>query len=368
MNQSISQANSTRILCGVFSPSVTTKTSLVVAYIILLVAACVENALVICLARTFKDLKQSPFVYLIINMAVADILDACVATSLSVSFSFVGSRWLPGLFGKISCKLAYFSLVFSIGLSICTLMVMSVDRYLAIVLTMRKPLSGTATKRCIAMCWIIAAITASPYLYKMGTAKQTDGSYHCFATWSYDREQSLLYSKWEESLKFAVFYVIPLLAIASTSTIIAHTLRKRRALGSCLTQASIEQQNHKIFKLLITIVVLFAVCWPFAHVQHLLSAFAPSRYCKLPAYIPMFSYWLSHTIAAVNPIIYFVFNNKFREGLRQALQDWKLIRPRRTRNVIPQENLAFASWDTDVNMTEDYGKIDSPKEWDDTKV
>ena len=338
---------------------------MVVAYLILLSAACVENSLVIYLARAYKDLKQSPFIYLIINMAIADILDACVATSLSVSFSFVGSRWFAGLFGTISCKLAYFILVFSIGLSICTLIIMSIDRYLAIVLTMRKPLSRTATKRCITMSWIIAAITASPYLYKMGTEKHTDGFYHCFATWSYDRDQSLLYSQWEESLKFAVFYVIPLIAIATTNAIIAHTLRKRRALGSCLSQATIDKQNQKIFKLLITIVVLFAVCWSFAHVQHLMSAFEPFRYCELPAYIPMFSYWLAHANAAINPIIYFVFNNKFREGFTQALKDWKLISPR-TRIVIPLENLAFISGDT--NMTADDGKMDPVKDWGDTKL
>lgn len=341
----------------------TTKTSLVVAYLIFLVVACVENSLVISLARTFKDLKQSPFVYLIINMAIADMLDACVATTLSVSFSFVGARWFPGLFGKISCKLAYFSLVFSIGLSICMLMIMSVERYIAIVCEMGRPLSRTTTKRCIGISWIVAAVVALPYLYKMGTVKHADGSQYCFATWSHDRAQSLLYSKWEESVKFAVFYVIPLIAIASINAMIARTLTKRRALGGCQTQAAIERQNHKIFQLLITIVVVFAVCWLFAHVQHLISAFAPVRYCELPAYIPMFSYWLSHTNAAINPIIYLVSNNKFREGLKQALRNWKLI-SRRPRHVIPQENLAFSNWDTAA----DADNMESPREWDDTKV
>ena len=70
--------------------------------------------MVIYIAKTYKELqkKKKPFVYLIINMAIADILDARVATILSVSFSFLGSRWFSGLFGKISLKLAYFSIVF----------------------------------------------------------------------------------------------------------------------------------------------------------------------------------------------------------------------------------------------------------------
>ena len=367
MNESVSQTNSTQTVCGVLRPSVVTKTSLVVCYLVLLCAAFLQNSAVIYIARTSKELKKSPFVYLIINMAIADILDACIATMLSVSFSFVGSRWFSGLFGQISCKLAYFGLVFSIGLSIFTLMIMSLDRYLAIVPAMGKPLSRTATKTGINLSWIIAAITASPYLYKMGTVQQADGSHHCIAAWSYDRDQSFLYNKWEESIKLAVFYVIPLIAIGTSNAIIAHTLRKRRAFGSCHTHALIDQQNRKIFKLLITIVLLFALCWSFAHAQHLLSAFEPFRYCELPAYIPMFSYWLSHTNAAINPIVYFVFNNKFRQGLRQSLVDWKLLRPR-TRNVIPRENLGFANWDTDFNLADDGGKTDSRGNFSDTKV
>ena len=58
-----------------------------------------ENATVIHLVRTYKDLRQSTFNLLIINMAVADISDVCFATTVSVSFVFVGRRWIPGLAG-----------------------------------------------------------------------------------------------------------------------------------------------------------------------------------------------------------------------------------------------------------------------------
>ena len=46
------------IVCRILSPSVITNTILVVAYVTLLFAACVENATVIYLVRTYKDLKQ----------------------------------------------------------------------------------------------------------------------------------------------------------------------------------------------------------------------------------------------------------------------------------------------------------------------
>ena len=78
-----------------------TNTILVVAYVTVLAAACVENAIVIYLVRTYKDLKQSTFNLLIINMAVADLIDVCFATTVSVSFVFVGRQFLPGLVGNL---------------------------------------------------------------------------------------------------------------------------------------------------------------------------------------------------------------------------------------------------------------------------
>lgn len=80
-----------------------------------------------------------------------------------------------------------------------------------------------------------------------------------------------------------MFYAIPLIAIATSNIVIAHALRKRRAFGSSQRQAQIYKQNCKIFKLLITIFVLFTSCWPFTHAQHFLSAFEPFSYRELRA-------------------------------------------------------------------------------------
>ena len=102
--------------CGFLHPSVITKTGLVAAYITLFLAACLENAFVIYLARTCKELKRSTFNILIFNMAVADVLDVAFSTALSLWWAFVNLQWIPGLLGKISCKLVHFLFVLSIHL------------------------------------------------------------------------------------------------------------------------------------------------------------------------------------------------------------------------------------------------------------
>ena len=332
--------------CRYLHPSTVTEACLITAYFLLFLAACLENSFVIYLARTCKELKQSTFNYLIINMAVADVLGVVFATVVSVTFLCVRLQWIPGLFGNISCKFVHFLFVLSIGLSISTLVIMSVDRYLAIVHTMRMPMSPSSTKRCIAASWVISTFAASPYLYKMETQK-IDHGYVCISVWSSNPGQNIFYSKVEECVKFALYYAIPLIAIGSTNAIIGHIMKTRKPIGFSQTQARINEQNNKIFKLLVTVVALFAFCWIFTHVNHLLSVFQLSTFCKLPGAIPLFFFWLSHVTSSINPIVYFIFNNKFRKGLRKVL-GWKIDR----KNILTtsQENLTLHDMDPKSNI------------------
>ena len=133
---------------------------------------------------------------------------------------------------------------------------------------------------------------------------------------------------------------LPLIVIGTTNIVIGYRLRKRPFLGGNRTQEMINIQNQKIYKLLVANVALFAFCWLFTHVNHIMSAFFLSHYCSLPAPVPLFFYWICHLDAAVNPIIYFTFNNKFQQGLKEALRG-RVDKRCQLRNVVPQDNIAF---------------------------
>ena len=165
MNQSNFNAEAHSIIpqsCLLLHPGLITKAILTTAYIVLLIAACTVNTIVIYLVRTCKDLRQSTFNHLIINMAVADIMDVCFSMITSLLFMFVGVNWISGYRGKISCKLVCFSVSVSIGLSISALVIMSVDRYMAIVRVMTNPISSATTKKCIALSWIVSVLVGVP--------------------------------------------------------------------------------------------------------------------------------------------------------------------------------------------------------------
>ena len=335
--------------CLLLHPGLITKAILTTAYVVLLIAVCTVNTMVIYLMRTCKDLRQSTFNHLIINMAVADIIDVCFSTITSLSFMFVGVNWILGYGGKISCKLVCFSVSVSIGLSISTLVIMSVDRYMAIVHVMTNPISSATTKKCIALSWIVSVIVGVPCLYKIDTTESEGGSTICRSVWSDDPEEHLLYSTLEECGKVLTLYLLPLILLGTTSVIIGLSLRKRRPLGNSETQERISAQNQRIFKLLVSIVVLFAFCWLFAHVNHLISVLSLSKYCALPAHVPLLSFWISHTNAAINSIIYFIFNSKFRQGLRDVFRVRETI-PLQTRHIVPHKNFAFEGMEFAENI------------------
>ena len=157
-------------------------------------------------------------------MAVADIMDVCFSMITSLLFMFVGVNWISGYGGKISCKLVCFSVSVSIGLSISTLVIMSVDRYMAIVHVMTNPIS--TTKKCIALSWIVSVLVGVPCLYKMDTRESERGSTICRSVWSHDQEEHLLYSTLEECGKVLILYLLPLILLGTTSVIIGLSLRK----------------------------------------------------------------------------------------------------------------------------------------------
>lgn len=288
MNQSNFNAEAHNIIphsCLLLHPGLITKAILTTAYVVLLIAACTVNTIVIYLMRTCKDLRQYIFNHLIINMAVADIMDVCFSTITSLSFMLVGFNWISGYGGKISCKLVCFSVSVSIGLSISALVIMSVDRYMAIVRVMTNPISSATTKKCIALSWIVSVLVGVPCLYKMDTRESEGGSTIFRSVWSDDPEEHLLYSTLEECGKVLILYLLPLILLLFV-LLIGLSLRKRRPLGNSETQERISAQNQRIFKFLVSIVVLFAFCWLFAHVNHLISVLSLSKYCALPAPVP----------------------------------------------------------------------------------
>lgn len=100
-------------------------------------AALTGNALLIFIIKRRPD-TRSITGFLFINMAVADLLVTLFVMPVSINWIYSGGKWLTGILGHITCTLVYFTFYVTLGASILSLSLMSVDRYLAVIFPLRR--------------------------------------------------------------------------------------------------------------------------------------------------------------------------------------------------------------------------------------
>ena len=89
----------------------------------------------------------------------------------------------PLVLGNILCKLCYFLPDVSLMVSIQSLLLISVDRFIAVVFPLQiKLISSKVRFICISGTWIVAIAIHAPYCYTFKLI--TDGnSYNCLKRW-----------------------------------------------------------------------------------------------------------------------------------------------------------------------------------------
>ena len=197
---------------------------------------------------------------------------------------------------------------------------MTFDRYLAILRPMRRPLSPKLTVVAIASTWIISGAVFATELYKYRLFNAS-GHVICAPRWVEEIQESHKITMYEMVIRFILLYLIPLLAMAILYSNIVLHLWKRKAPGEHIdkNQKRIEKQKRKVVTMLVTIVTLFAICWLPAHVNHFLVTFDFKTYSCLPTSLILTFYFLTHSNAAINPCLYLIFNESFREGFKQQI-------------------------------------------------
>lgn len=306
--------------CAVENASNTTTVVVITGFAVVLISSLVGNLLLVRVVMRDKEVRRKfPFNYLIINIAIADILNASSASLVFILFLTIGRRWLPGVFGEMTCKISYFLVVFSVAASIFTVVVMGLDRFLAAHVTVR-PLSRRAVKSAIASIWLLASLCGSPYLYKMKIKQGPNGEHLCLERWSQNKDEHYKLMQIEEVAKMVLLYVLPLISMVIFYAIVAFRIRKRSKLPVGQNRRSkIIQQNQRVVRMIVAIVVIFAVCWFPVHVNHLLRTYDLPRYCGLPAFLTLTFFWLAHANCAINPWVWFMFSGHFRGLLKRVI-------------------------------------------------
>lgn len=241
---------------------------------------------------------------------------------------YAGQTWISGGLGSVTCKFVNFSGGLSIAASIITLVFISLDRYFAILHPFVDVPVIRNTKLVTSLIWISSSLCFSLYLVLFDSVPATDGSrWDCRMVWNYlssDRSKQYEVARAYFMTTFVVLYLIPLAIIAGLYILIGRRLWSREIPG--VTTAHQKRQNEsskrKVLRMLIIVVVTFALCWLPTHIMHLLGYFFTDTYKALLAFghVETSFYFLSHANSAINPCFYIFLNERFNREFKNILR------------------------------------------------
>ena len=317
--------NSTDEDCN-FTDSNAEKVLKVLAYSIILLVSLVGNALVILVFYKNKQLRRS-INYYVLNMAVSDLFTPLTIMPVNIVHIISGSTAFmvdsPLVLGNILCKLCYFLPDVSLMVSIQSLLLISVDRFIAVVFPLQiKLISSKVRFICISCIWIIAIAVHAPYFYTFKLIYDGN-SYHCWQRWGVNHVE--IHKRYLTAV-FITFYLVPMCVFAVLYCTIAWTLKwrhKQRKSMSISGRRGLYQNNTHIIRLSVAILTAYAACigpmFVLIFIRIFMWNWQASPICAFQTVIPFVSVFMVCSWSAINPCICFSFSKNYQSGLKEII-------------------------------------------------
>ncbi|NWX36215.1 GPR83 protein, partial [Notiomystis cincta] len=299
---------------GAESQSTTVKALLIAAYSFIIVFSLFGNVLVCHVVIKTKRVHSATSLF-IVNLAVADILITLLNTPFTLA-RFVNSTWI---FGKGMCHVSRFAQYCSLHVSALTLTAIAVDRHQVIMHPLKPRISTGKGVIYISVIWIMATCFSLPHaIYqKLFTFEYSEDVTRCLCLPDFP-EPADLFWKYLDLTTFILLYVLPLLIMSAAYVTVAKKLWLRNVIGDVTTEQYfvLRKKNKKTIKMLMLVVVLFAVCWfPLNCYVVLLS----SQTIRTNNALYFAFHWFAMSSTCYNPFIYCWLNDSFRSELKALL-------------------------------------------------
>ncbi|XP_068707915.1 substance-P receptor-like [Montipora foliosa] len=291
------------------------------AYIVVIFLSFFGNAVVVRVVQKNQRMRTITN-YLIINMALADLLTTVFNMLPTLYWIFCGRDvWaVGGWVGDTLCKLLNFAQSVSITVSVFSLCAIAFDRFFAISRPLKRVITFRVAKGIIGASWCSAMAISGPQLYVLTTTGKR-GFAQCVENWAPLFDQAIAARAYTITI-FVLLYALPLVTIAFLYTAIMFKLWRRQTPGQELTsnQDNKDKTNRKVLKMLVTVVIVFALSWLPLYVRMFVMFTESDPFtCGLPYDMDFLTIFLGHANSAVNPYIYVIFNENYRRGFKTVL-------------------------------------------------
>ena len=290
------------------------KAILMPIYIICLLVALTGNALIIVVFYKYKPIRRS-INFFVLNMAISDlftpltIMPFFIANILSNN-TFLSKLPLP--LATAICKLCYFLADTSVIVSILSLLMISLDRFIAVVFPLHiKLISRKVRSICMLVSWVVAISVHGLYL------RFFDFKGHaCFL------DLDTVSLKGYTIAIFIAIYLIPVCLLTLVYGAIAVTLKRRQRKMKKMSKSKRSQDHmyrssRRVIGLSVAILVGFIISIGPLVVFNLIGIILKRRapgFEKYPALEFIINKLLFHSWGAFNPCICFAFSENYRSG------------------------------------------------------
>ncbi|XP_007470305.1 PREDICTED: c-C chemokine receptor type 1 [Lipotes vexillifer] len=283
-------------------------------YSVVFVIGLIGNILVVLVLMQYKRLKSMTSIYLL-NLAVSDLM-----------FLFTLPFWIDyklkddWVFGDHMCKLLsglYFMGLYS---EIFFIILLTIDRYLAIVHAVFALRARTVTFGIITsiVIWVLAVLASVPGLY----FSKTQWEFTHYTCSLHFPPESLRTWKQFQALKLNIVgLVLPLLVMVVCYTGIIKILLRRP-----------NEKKSKAVRLIFVIMIIFFLFWTPYNLTVLVSAFQDSLFtheCEQSRQLDLaiqVTEVIASTHCCINPVIYVFVGERFRKYLRQLFHQLVAVR------------------------------------------
>ncbi|KAK5606394.1 hypothetical protein CRENBAI_021866 [Crenichthys baileyi] len=247
------------------------------------------------------------------NLAAADLVLVSFLPFWAVS-AWNEYKWI---FGRALCKMVNVGILMNVYCSIYFLVLVSIDRYLAVVHplsheTMRRP--KFAKIGCV-LVWILGFLLSIPKLIIRELAL------HANITTCSENDTTIRHVN---ELMISVFaFFIPIFIVIFCTVKILKTLR-----GRSKERAKAKKMDHKATILVLAVLLAFLICWVPFHllkIPALLSHGGILTGCSSENILylcgQIFTY-LTFSNSVINPILYVIAGKNFRDKVKELFRQW----------------------------------------------
>lgn len=263
--------------------------------------------------RRRKNQTWSAVYALILHLSISDLLVTifCIAGEAFWSYTV---QWRAG---NLACKIFKFLEMFSLYLSTFILVLIGLDRFIAV----RYPIRAISTaKRCsrfVAIAWILSILLSIPQLviFHEGKGPFYEEFYQCVTYGFYTEPwQEQLYT----SFSFVCMFMLPLLILITSYVSTIVTISKSDKIFQNENTNSVRKYDvnrrrliHKAkiksFRISLVIVVTFIIWWtPYYTMMIIFMFLNPDKHLSEELQKGIFFFGMSNSL--VNPLIYGAFH------------------------------------------------------------